>query len=107
MRCPLCSFRISPSSAKALCAGSKSVSSISGIVNRSSETIGSELSTVVPAVAVEALPRVTGCYVEVRLDSLNLLLVVQVEIKKSVALELLDVLIRSGPVIIPTVPSCR
>ena len=107
MSSPLGSLRISPSSAKARSTCSEGVSSISGIVNRSSETIGSELSTVVPAIAVEALPRVTGCYVEVRLDSLNLLLVVHVEIEKSVALELLDVLISTCTVVVVAVPSCR
>ena len=129
MRCPLGSSRIGPGSSNALSALTDVVyirvsaiivgDAVDNFIEAcnfvfdglralcNSEAICGELSTVVPTVAIETLPRVTGCYVEVRLDSLNFLLVVHVEVEKSVALELLNVLISTSTVVVVAVPSCR
>ena len=89
-----------------LCAPVECIGAV-GVENRSTETVGGEDSTVVVAVAIEALPRITSCNIEERLDAVYLLLVVHIEIEQGVALELLDVLMGTGTIVAPSVPCCR
>ena len=98
--------RVGVGSTLTLCTPVESIGAVS-VENRSAETVGGEDSTVVVAVAIEALPRITSCNIEERLDAVYLLLVVHIEIEQGIALELLDVLVSTGTVVAPSVPCCR
>ena len=74
--------------------GDKGVSAV-GISHRSAVACAGKHAVVVPTAVFEVLPRVTYSEVEVRIDSVNSLLVVQVSIKKGVLLQLIGVLINA------------
>ena len=86
--------------------GDKGVSAV-GISHRSTVACAGKHAVVVPTAVFEVLPRVTYSEVEVRIDSVNSLLVVQVSIKKGVLLQLIGVLINAWTVAEVVVPSQR
>ena len=73
---------------------------LAAVVGGVLEAGSSEDSTVVSVLIVETLPGVTCHYVKVRLDSLEFLLIVEIEVKKGIAVEVVVFIISTGTVLV-------
>ena len=83
----------------------QSVFACSVVVSRRKIARRHDCSGIAEATVFEVLPRITGNEVDVRIDSIDLLLIVQVELKKSVLLHLPSVSSNRSTVAVVVLPS--